>query len=130
VKLLSENPSATLLSLLAAACITAQAAVAGDPGLAAPPDSTRSDFLVPDFLRDVRPLLARHCFKCHGPDEKSRKAGLRLDVREEALKPAESGERPIVPERPEESELVRRISTGEKGDLIGILDAYLTPCCA
>jgi len=40
----------------------------------------------PDFSRDVRPILSQHCFKCHGPDDKSRKGGLRLDLRESATK--------------------------------------------
>ena len=59
------------------------------------------------FTSQVRPILARHCFKCHGPDDKARKAKLRLDVRDQAVKPAASGAVPIVPGKPEESELVR-----------------------
>ncbi len=54
-------------------------------------------------------MLARHCFKCHGPDDKARKAHLRLDTRADALKPASSGAIPIVPGKPDESELVSRI---------------------
>ena len=40
------------------------------------------------FTAKVRPILAKNCFKCHGPDDKARKAKLRLDVRDAALKPA------------------------------------------
>jgi hypothetical protein len=61
------------------------------------------------FTKRVRPILARHCFKCHGPDDKARKAHLRLDVRDEAIKPLESGSAPIVPGNTDESELVSRI---------------------
>ena len=61
------------------------------------------------FTSQVRPILARHCFKCHGPDDKARKAKLRLDVRNQAVKPAASGAVPIVPGKPDESELVQRI---------------------
>jgi hypothetical protein len=70
----------------------------------------------PDFLRDVRPILATHCLKCHGPDDEARKAKLRLDVREIAIQAAKSGAHPIVPGKPEESELVRRIFTSDEDD--------------
>ena len=56
----------------------------------------------PDFNREVRPILSNNCFKCHGPDDKARKSKLRLDVREEALKPAKSGEHAIMPGKVDE----------------------------
>src|SRR5437016_10197077 len=71
-----------------------------------------------DFNRDVRPVLARHCFKCHGPDDKARKAKLRLDLRAGAVRKTRSGHLPIVPGRPEKSELVRRIFAQDPHDLM------------
>lgn len=68
------------------------------------------------FNRDVRPILAEHCWQCHGPDEKARQSGLRLDQREEALRPADSGTPAIVPRNPEQSELVRRIAADDESD--------------
>jgi hypothetical protein len=80
------------------------------------PRAVSSDEVARDeFTGKVRPILARHCFKCHGPDDKARKAGLRLDVRSEAIKPTESGSTAIVPGQPDESELVSRIFA-EDGD--------------
>ncbi|MDB6067649.1 MAG: Planctomycete cytochrome [Pedosphaera sp.] len=71
-----------------------------------------------DFTREARPILASHCFKCHGQDEGARKARLRLDVRENAIKPAKSDEIAIVPGQPDKSELVRRILADNDDDLM------------
>lgn len=71
-----------------------------------------------DYERDVQPILAEHCAQCHGTDEGSRKASLRLDLRDSALKGGESGDPAIVPGKPEMSELIRRIITPDAGELM------------
>jgi hypothetical protein len=67
-----------------------------------------------DFNRDVRPILSNHCFACHGPDESSREAGLRLDIKTSAMAELESGEGfAIVPGSLSESILWQRINATE-----------------
>ncbi|HEY6167677.1 MAG TPA: PSD1 and planctomycete cytochrome C domain-containing protein, partial [Verrucomicrobiae bacterium] len=78
------------------------------------------------FNRDIRPIMSDTCFHCHGPDAKARKANLRLDLREEALKPAKSGEIPIVPGKPDESEIIKRIFAKDEDDLMPPPDAHKT----
>jgi hypothetical protein len=79
-------------------------AVLAAPGLvhAAPPAGKV------DYNFQVRPLLADRCFVCHGPDEKKRKAKLRLDVPEIAF-----ARRAIVPGKPEQSAVVERITADD-----------------
>ena len=61
-----------------------------------------------EFSADVRPILSRTCFQCHGADESSRKAKLRLDIRAEATKPRK-GITPLFPGQLTRSEAWRRI---------------------
>ncbi len=71
-------------------------------GLASAPAEVR-------FNRDIRPIMSDTCFRCHGPDKNARMAGMRLDIRDEALKPTRSGVTPIVPGDPEKSAIIQRI---------------------
>ncbi len=90
------------------------------PAVAAPAPSAKKV----DYNRDIRPLLSDNCFFCHGPDEKQRKAKLRLDVRDEAI-----AKKAFVPGKPDQSELVKRLFTKDANDLMPPADSHkkLTP---
>jgi hypothetical protein len=67
-----------------------------------------------DFVRDIRPLLERHCLECHAGERAT--SGLRLDIRSEAFRGGDGHGAAIVPGRPDESPLVRFT----RGDEVGM----------
>ena len=79
-----------------------------------------------DFNFHVKPLLSDRCFKCHGPDDRQRKGGLRLDVQASALATLESGHRAVVPGSTSKSELVRRITSTDPKVMMPAADSHLT----
>lgn len=68
------------------------------------------------YNRHVRPILSNNCFACHGPDEATRPAGLRLDVRDDAIAPLRSGRVALVPGDAATSEMMRRILAEHPAD--------------
>jgi Protein of unknown function (DUF1553)/Protein of unknown function (DUF1549)/Planctomycete cytochrome C len=67
------------------------------------------------FSRDILPILSENCFTCHGPDARARKADLRLDLKETALRKTEAV---IVPGKSGESELIQRVTTKDVDELM------------
>jgi len=79
------------------------------------------------FNRDIRPILSDRCFKCHGPDKASRKGGLRLDVPEGAYAEREkSHEHAVVPGKPQESLLCKKIFATDPADAMPPPNSNLT----
>lgn len=69
-----------------------------------------------DFVRDVRPIFEQHCYECHG--EKKRKSGLRLDVKEAALKGGDNHGPDILPGRAADSPLIHFLTTDDEDELM------------
>jgi hypothetical protein len=75
----------------------------------------------------IRPILSDKCFTCHGPDVSKLEAGLRLDLPEHAFAPLKEtkGAFALVPGKPEESELFKRISSTDSTYMMPLPESHL-----
>ncbi|YCM42727.1 PSD1 and planctomycete cytochrome C domain-containing protein [Verrucomicrobiaceae bacterium 227] len=76
------------------------------------------------YNRDIRPILSDKCFACHGFDEETREAKLRLDTPEGAYRKKKRGKAAIVPGKPEESEAWLRMITTDEDDMMPPPDSH------
>lgn len=95
------------------ACLIALAGLDPRPLLAVATNGSDAGPGPVQFNRDIRPILSDNCFLCHGFDKNHRKAKLRLDVRDVAI-----DREAIVPGKPDESELIKRILTDDEDDIM------------
>ncbi len=72
--------------------------------------------LSPSFNRDIRPILAEQCLSCHGPGKAN--GGLRLDLEVAATKGGKSGSPAVIPGKPDQSELIRRITSSDPSEMM------------
>ena len=76
------------------------------------------------FNRDIRPILSDNCYACHGPDENTREADLRLDIEANAFVPHGKYEAAIIKGDPKHSPLYQRIITEDADDIMPPLDSH------
>lgn len=79
------------------------------------------------FGREILPVLSDKCLSCHGPDESTRKAGLRLDLRDAAIRPNKEGVRAVAPGDPGASELIKRITSTDTEEVMPTPKSHKAP---
>ena len=85
------------------------------PAFGAAEGSSRASVRI-DYNRDIRPIFSDNCYACHGPDKDKRKAGLRLDIKEDAFKRLESNAFALVPGDPRKSKLLELVAAENDED--------------
>ena len=79
-----------------------------------------------DYNLHIKPILSDRCFACHGPDKNKQKAGLRLDIADNAYDKLESGNRAIVPGDVDGSELYHRIMSTDPEMMMPTPESHLS----
>ncbi|MBI3417528.1 MAG: DUF1549 domain-containing protein [Verrucomicrobia bacterium] len=107
-----SSPRRTLVNLRVSAKLFCVGAVAGAATTGQAADAGVR------FSRDIQPILAENCFACHGPDTKARKANLRLDTKDGIFANTPKHGRVVVPGKPDQSELWKRIVTTDPDEVM------------
>ena len=76
------------------------------------------------FSRDIKPLLSKNCFACHGPDAHERKGKLRLDTEEGMRTGGRSKEPAVIPGKPGDSLIWERITSTDPDELMPPPDSH------
>jgi len=79
-----------------------------------------------DFNFHIKPILADRCYKCHGPDEKSRKANLRFDTQVGLFGKTQDGQRLIVAGKPHKSAIFEHIMSEDPMQIMPPLESNLS----
>jgi len=79
-----------------------------------------------DFNRDVKPILSDKCFLCHGPDEGTRKAGMRFDTEFGLYEKNLKGNIPVKPGKLNKSEVIKRILSDDPSYIMPPIDSHLS----
>ena len=79
-----------------------------------------------DYNLHIKPILSDRCFACHGPDKSKQKAGLRLDIADNAYEKLESGNRAIVPGDLADSEVFHRIVSNDPEFMMPTPESHLS----
>ena len=85
----------------------------------------RETTAAPSFRSQILPILSQNCFRCHGPDEATRKGCIRLDLKENALA-SKDWVAIITPGDSTRSELIRRIQSRDPDEQMPPPDSNLT----
>jgi cytochrome c553 len=104
-------------------------AVACRPAPELPADVQAAQFTLRetvDYNLHIKPILSDRCFACHGPDQAKQKAGLRLDIADQAYATLKSGKRAIVPGDLRDSELFRRIVSTDPEVIMPTPESHLS----
>jgi mono/diheme cytochrome c family protein len=94
---------ATFYVLLAVAAMAAMRL----PGAGADVPATAASSSDIDFVRDIQPIFAQNCYKCH--DAAKHKGGLRLDSKATAFVGGDSGDASLIPHDPDQSKIIQLV---------------------